>query len=214
MMRPRTVFILSPAHLGGKRAQFLSRPGASFDLALRLQRGEAVALGEVYTFVSGLYFRGKLAYGRAFASRSAGKQAIYTITPNRGLVHVDEAVTTNDLREMSAVDIDANDARYHEPLRRDVLAISERLRGTGRVVLLGSIASGKYVDILLDVLGEKLLFPSDFVGRGDLSRGGLCLRAADSREELDYAPVQGAIRKGKRPPRLSPIAWKARNPKL
>jgi hypothetical protein len=212
-MTRRTVFLLSPAHLGGKRAALLGRKGARFDLAHRLQRGEPVPLGEVYEFVSGLYFRGKLAYGRTFACRSRGRQSIYTITPNRGLVHVDEPVTMDDLAEMGAVDINAGDARYHEPLRRDLLALRQRLRGA-QVVLLGSIASGKYVDILLEVLGERLLFPIDFVGRGDLSRGGLCLRAADSHEELHYETVLGAIRKGKRPPRLTPIAWKKRNPAL
>jgi hypothetical protein len=49
-----------------------------------------------------------------------------------------------------------------------------------------------------------LLFPPSFIGRGDMSRGGLMLRCAASGEELDYIPVAGAIRQGKRPPRLDP----------
>lgn len=207
MKRPRTVFILSPAHLGGKRAEFLRRPGASFDLAARLQRGEQVALGEVYSFVSGLYFRGKLAYSRRFACRTSAISQVFIITPNRGLVHVDEEITITELIDMGQVDIDAADPRYLEPLRRDLLDLQKRLRG-GRVILLGSIATAKYVDILLEVFGEKLLFPVDFVGRGDLSRGGLCLRAADSNEELRYAPVYGATRKGRRPPKLEPLPRK------
>ena len=35
---------------------------ARFELAQKLQRGEKVPLGEVFSFLSGLYFRGKLAY--------------------------------------------------------------------------------------------------------------------------------------------------------
>jgi hypothetical protein len=73
------------------------------------------------------------------------------------------------------------------------------------VVLLGSIASPKYVDLLLPVFGEKLMFPPDFVGRGDMSRGGLMLRCVAADTELEYTPVAGAIRHGRRPPKLEPI---------
>ena len=73
-------------------------------------------------------------------------------------------------------------------------------------MLLGSIASGKYVEVLLPIFGERLLFPPSFIGRGDMSRGGLMLRCAASGEELDYIPVAGAIRQGKRPPRLDPLS--------
>jgi hypothetical protein len=73
------------------------------------------------------------------------------------------------------------------------------------VVLLGSIASGKYVDLLVSVLGPRLFFPADFVGRGDMSRGGLMLRSVAEGRELDYVPLQGAVRHGSRPARLPPI---------
>jgi hypothetical protein len=72
-------------------------------------------------------------------------------------------------------------------------------------VLLGSIASEKYVAVLGSIFGDRLLFPSDFVGRGDMSRGGLLLRAARDGAELAYEPVLGAQRRGKRPPRLTPV---------
>ena len=205
MRRPQTVFVLSPAHLGGKRAGFLRRNDAAFDLAARLQRDEPVPLGDVYAFVSGLYFRGKMAYARAFASKVSGRAAVFTITPDRGLVHVDEPVTLDDLAKMGEVDIDMTNPQYHTPLRRDITVMRDRLPLNGRVVLLGSIATAKYVDLLVEILGEQLVFPTDFVGRGDLSRGGLCLRAADSKTELAYAPVIGATRKGSRPPKLEPI---------
>jgi len=73
------------------------------------------------------------------------------------------------------------------------------------IVLLGSVASDKYVDPLLGVFGERLVFPPSFVGRGDMSRGGLLLRCVRSGEELTYVPVKGAVRHGPRPPRLPPI---------
>jgi hypothetical protein len=72
------------------------------------------------------------------------------------------------------------------------------------VVLLGSIATGKYTSALLEVFGRRLLFPAAFVGRGDMSRGGLLLRAARSGEELSYIPVAGATLHGPRPPKLPP----------
>jgi hypothetical protein len=42
-----------------------------------------------------------------------------------------------------------------------------------RVALLGSIATDKNLSVLTDVLGRRLRFPREFVGRGDVSRGGL-----------------------------------------
>jgi hypothetical protein len=54
------------------------------------------------------------------------------------------------------------------------------------------------VDVLLDVVGERLLFPTEFVGRGDMSRGALLLRAARTDAELIYASVAGAVRRGPR----------------
>ena len=54
-------------------------------------------------------------------------------------------------------------------------------------MLLGSIATGKYLDLLLPILGERLLFPRAFAGVGDMRRGAMLLRAAASGEELEYA---------------------------
>ena len=73
-------------------------------------------------------------------------------------------------------------------------------------MLLGSIASPKYVDILTAIFGERLQFPIAFVGRGDMSRGGLLLRHASDGVELDYVPVLGASLHGARPPKLPPLA--------
>jgi hypothetical protein len=197
-----TVFLLSPASCAGKRAQILLRNEAMFPLAVRL-REEGVALGEAFSFLSGLYFRGKLAYAQAFGRPPAGIESALVITTNRGLLPVHTIVRHGDLCAFGSVPIDATDARYRAPLERDARALRERV-GTARVVLLGSIASDKYVNVLLDIFGNDLLFPRDFVGRGDMSRGGLMLRQVDDGEELEYIPVAGAVRRGGRPAKLVP----------
>lgn len=194
-------FLLSPAYAGGRRAQMLLSERAQFALAQRLRGGEPVSLGEVFTFLSGLYFRGKLAYANAFAPDSS---RVLVITPTRGLVPAATTVTLDDLREFAEVDIAADDPRYREPLERDLQRLLKQMTPGCEAVLLGSIATGKYVGIMLEILQQQLRFPADFVGRGDMSRGGLLLRCAVDRTELAYIPVQGAVRKGKRPPKLTP----------
>ena len=204
MTTPRRVFLLSPAHCGGERAGLLFRKDADFDLARRVRRAPGVPLGEVFSFLSGLYFRGKLAYAEAFAAPPPGVAPVYVITPNEGLRRADELVDLARLRAFSRVGIDAADARYHGPLRRDADRLAAALDPTGEVVLLGSVATGKYVDPLTEALGDRLRFPADFVGRGDMSRGGLLLRCVRAGRELAYTPVTGAARRGRRPARLEP----------
>ena len=76
-------------------------------------------------------------------------------------------------------------------------------------MLLGSVASPKYTDILTGIFGSRLRFPLAFVGRGDMSRGGLLLRRAQEGTELDYVPIAGAVLHGARPPKLPPLAaWR------
>ncbi|HMJ06112.1 MAG TPA: hypothetical protein VK474_07630 [Chthoniobacterales bacterium] len=178
---------------------------AQFDLACRLRSAAPPSLGEVFSFLSGLYFRGKLAYANAFAANAG----VLVITPNRGLLRADRPISLEDLRSFAEVDIHQDDPRYREPLERDVRKLARKLPAPSEVILLGSIATGKYVDVFLQSFGERLLFPSDFVGRGDMSRGGLLLRCAVDRSELNYVPVSGAVRKGKRPPRLEPRRYGA-----
>jgi len=202
-MMTRT-FLLSPAYAGGRRAQMILSNSAQFDLARRLRNSDPVSLGEVFTFLSGLYFRGKLAYANAFAQPEGDQRRVLVITPTRGLVAAATPVGLRDLREFAEVDIDEDDPRYRCPLERDVRRLVRQLTPQCEVVLLGSVASGKYVSVLLDILQDRLRFPVEFVGRGDMSRGGLLLRCAVDRTELDYIPVHGAIRKGKRPPKLAP----------
>jgi hypothetical protein len=197
------IFLLSPAHCGGLRAQMVLSERASFDLAQRV-RVAGAPLGEVFSFLSGLYFRGKLTYARAFANPSDDSAGVFVITPTDGLRPADEPVDLARLRRFATVDIAGDDPRYREPLDRDARRLARRIGPGGEVVLLGSIATGKYVEPLLAVLGERLRFPADFVGRGDMSRGGLLLRCARAGTELTYVGVRDAVRRGPRPPRLSP----------
>jgi hypothetical protein len=193
------VFLLSPAHCGGKRAALLLRDEAVFPLAAQLRGPDGITLGEAFSFLSGLYFRGKLAYASRFARPPAGFAGAQVITANRGLVAAETRVRLDDLRAFGTVDIHAEDLRYRTPLMRDVARLAEH-RDT-ELVLLGSVATGKYVDVLLDVVGERLLFPTDFVGRGDMSRGALLLRAARDGRELAYEAAAGALGRLRRKPR-------------
>jgi hypothetical protein len=200
---PNRIFLLSPAYAGGARARMITSDRAQFELAQRL-RTTGATVAEVFTFLSGLYFRGKIAYARAFGCNVTGICSALVITPTRGLIDADAPMNVHDLREFAAVDIEEDDPRYRKPLERDVRRLARNLPPDGEVILLGSVATGKYVDVLVTHLGERLCFPADFVGRGDMSRGGLLLRSAADREELRYIAVAGAIRKGKRPPKLTP----------
>lgn len=194
------VFLLSPAYAGGQRARLIMSERAQFDLARRLRSEPRPTLGEVFTFLSGLYFRGKLAYANAFSPPGD----VLVITPTRGLLPATTPIGLDDLLEFAEVDIDEAEPRYRKPLERDVRRLAKKLSPGGEIVLLGSVATGKYVDILLEHFGQRLCFPADFVGRGDMSRGGLLLRCAVDRTELAYIAVAGAVRKGKRPPKLEP----------
>jgi hypothetical protein len=204
------IFLLSPANCSGRRAQIVLSERAKFDLATRLRGEQGVAIGEVFAFISGLYFRGKLAYGLEFSrppepgAPLTGSGAL-VITPTAGLRPVETPVTIDALKAFARVDIAANDPRYRRPLLASAQALAAEIGDDCEVVLLGSIASAKYVDVLTEVFGDRLKFPIDFVGRGDMSRGGLLLRCVRSGEELPYVPVQGAVRHGPRPPKLAPI---------
>jgi hypothetical protein len=202
-MAASRIFLLSPAFCGGERAKLLFNPNAPFALAVRLRAG-GVPIGELYAFLSGLYFRGKLAYARAFARAPRGVPGLLVITPTRGLVDPDTVVTLDDMREFAEVNIASGSARFIEPLARDAQLLAAASR-TAPVILLGSIATDKYVGTLAAAFGERLRFPEAFVGRGDMSRGGLLLRSAREGTELTYIPVSGATRRGARPPKLLPV---------
>ena len=110
----------------------------------------------------------------------------------------------DDLARFAELDIHHSSEAFRAPLERDAKALARALGSRGEPVLLGSIATPKYVDVLLSIFGDQLLFPAEFVGRGDMSRGGLMLRCVDGKVELTYTPVLNAVRHGARPPKLPP----------
>ena len=193
--RPR-VFLISPATAHGPRAASLRRPGAGSDLARRL-RDEGVPLGDVFSFLSGLYFRGKLEYARAFArSPQDGRDGVHIITMTDGLVSPDARITAEDLERYALCGDGATSAVL--TLEQTAIALSQRLAPGADLVLLGSVSTGKYTDVLAPIFGERLLFPRDVLHIGQLARGALFLRRAQERHELDYMPVSEIVRAGRR----------------
>jgi hypothetical protein len=203
------IFLLSPAYAGGERARMILRDQARFPLARKLRGKRGAPIADVFTFLSGLYFRGKIAYANVFARPARGTSGVLVITPTRGLIDARTRIHLDDLREFAEVDIHQDDPRYRMPIERDAQHLAAKLPPESDVVLLGSIATGKYVDVLLANFDKRLRFPADFVGRGDMSRGGLMLRCAADRQELSYIPVSGAVVNGKRPPKLAPRRYAA-----
>lgn len=183
----------------------LTAKTAGFPLAQQLRSPEGASLGEVFAFLSALYFRGKLAYAQAFACPPAGLDGVLVITPGAGLLPARTRIGVDHMRSFADVDIHHENERYLAPLMRDISRVAALSDTDTRFVLLGSIASAKYCAPLLDVLRDQLFFPADFVGRGDMSRGGLLLRCAKDQKELEYIPVAGATLRGKRPPRLEKL---------
>jgi hypothetical protein len=209
------VFLLSPANCGGTRAKQALSPRAQFALAAALRSSDGAPLGELFSFVSGLYFRGKLTYARRFArppdpSNPVVGGGVHVITPNAGLRSPDTLVTHAAVIAFARGDVDADNAKYRRPLEASARMLLAEVGPDCDVVLLGSVASPKYVSVLGGIFGERLKFPIAFVGRGDMSRGGLLLRHARDGVELEYVPVNGAVVHGARPPKLPPLRLGAR----
>src|SRR4029453_3224447 len=179
MASPRPVFLLSPANLGGVRGRWLRSSRAGGVTAQRL-REAGLPIGGAFAFISALYFRGKLAYARRFADGAGAR----IIAPGFGLVELDWPLDPDRVRRVHAGGVDVRRRAYRQPLEAAATSL-----GAERIVLLGSLATGKYLDILAPVLGERLLYPRAFVGMGDMRRGPILLRAAKSGEELEYAPL-------------------------
>lgn len=195
------IFVLSPADLSGVRGRLVlsGTPGPPFMRVLL--EGGSVPLGEVLSFVSSLYYRGKRLCGNTFGRRPDGGPTTLAITSNRGLVPDAERVDLAGLRALAGTAIEPDDPVYNRSLGASARRLADSLEG-GDVVLLGSIATPRYLEPLAAVFGTRLLFPRAFVGRGDMSRGGLMLRAVESREELEYVTAIDAPRRGPRPPKL------------
>ena len=214
MPSPR-IFVLSPANCNGPRAKQILSPNAQFALALALRSRRGAMLGDVFAFISGLYFRGKVTYAMRFAAPPEPDNpvvgcGVHVITPNAGLRAPDVYVTRKAVAAFADGDIHHANVKYRRPLEKSARVLLREIGPECEVVLLGSVASPKYIDVLLAIFGDRLLFPIDFVGRGDMSRGGLLLRKAREGVELPYVPIRGAVLHGARPPKLPPLKWAAR----
>jgi len=206
------IFLLSPADCCGRRAGYLLREDSSLPLARRLCK-EGAQVGEVFSFLSGLYFRGKLAYATAFCAPPAGLPGVLVITPNAGLVAPTEIIRMDTLRHFASGQIELSNPEYRVPLERDAGTVSLEAGGECQIVLLGSLATPKYLSVLFSAFGEQLHFPAEFIGRGDMSRGALLLRCVHDRRELQYVKASGVVRPGPRPPALEALEKKFGNGK-
>lgn len=194
MLEPPTIFLLSPANLGGRRAAMLFDPSAQFQLARELRTPQGAELGELFSFVSSLYFRSKLAYARAFGRANEGQQAAYVISAGGGLCQPEQRFSLERLQGWAKVSIHHDNPHFTAPLIRHASALLDRSAPNTRFVLLGSVASNKYVAPLLDVFGPALFFPEQFSGLGDMGRGSLLLHAVRDRRELAYTRVTAGRR--------------------
>jgi hypothetical protein len=200
--RPR-IFLLSPASTEGLRAQQLTSPRARFGAAERYRSPEGVTIGEAFTFMSSLYFRGKIGYARHFAAAppelavgSGGDDGILVIAPGFGLVPPSWRITPEEMKKLRRTPVDLKSRAYCAPMKKHVEQLRD-LAPAAWVVLLGSVATGKYVDLLLPALGDRLLFPRDFAGAGDMKRGGMMLRAVREDRELAYVTLDAPRRRAR-----------------
>jgi hypothetical protein len=172
----------------------LLNPLATFDLAQRL-RTISISLGEAYSFMSALYFRGNLTYADSFSHLLPGLPGTLVITSARGLLRPETQVRLDDLLEIAGERIVPQNPKYRDPLERDLRTLSEVIGDRFRVILLGSLATRKYLPLLEQVLGERLLVPRAFIGLGNMSRGALLLRCSRERSELEYIPASQVLSK-------------------
>ena len=180
------IFLLSPANLSGLRAKQLASPRARFEAAVRFRSPEGVPIADAFAFMSALYFRGKIAYARHFADPPEG---VFIITSGYGLVPPEWPLNEERMKRMKKIDVDVASRAYTAPLREHAKQLASMLQPDAQVVLLGSVATGKYVDVLKPILGPWLRFPKLFAGLGDMARGGLMLRAVRADKELEYTTL-------------------------
>lgn len=216
--RRQRLFLLSPATAHGPRALLLRKPDSGSAFARRV-REQGAPLGEVFSFLSGLYFRGKLEYARAFALSPREIEGVHIITMTDGLLSPEAPVSTQDLERFALCPQGADAAT--RLLEHSARVLADRLDPHAEIVLLGSVGTGKYTDILTPIFGERLLFPRDVLHIGQLARGALFLRHARQGRELDYVPVAEIIRAGRRaslradaPPRDEPAPKESRRPAI
>jgi len=191
---PRSkVFLLSPASAHGAKARPLLEREPRTPFARQLASPEGVALGTVFRYLSGLYFNGKLLYANAFASppRALAGEGVYVITLAKGLLTPETPVRSEDVRRFAEVEMGSE--AYGRPLEESARSLATTMGGECDAVLLGSVGTGKYTDILLPIFGRRLLFPPDILSQGQLERGAFLMRCAKEGRELRYEPVEGLL---------------------
>lgn len=190
---PPRVFLLSPALLTGVRGRRILAGEGDTALVRRLRDGASVPLGDVYTAISSLYYRGKRTYARRFGRRSHGRSPTLVVTPCRGLLDDATPVDLATLAEFASVAVDPADPAYAGPLGTTAAALARELAPDGEAVLLGSLATPKYLAPLGAAAGLRLRVPRSFVGTGDMRRGSLLLRAVEAGTELDYVDASDVV---------------------
>jgi hypothetical protein len=193
----KRVFLLSPANCNGVRAGWILRRNARSDIAKRLRDPAGVPLAEVYSFLSALYFRGKLTYARAFANPPWSTAGVMIITPTAGLMPDGATVGLSTLRGFSRVPINVKNRRYRTAFLRGLRQLAHDVGPDCEVILLGSIATGKYLDLVQQVFADQLRVPAEFIGLGDMSRGALLLQCVKEQRELSYISVATVPKRGR-----------------
>jgi hypothetical protein len=94
------------------------------------------ASAAVFSFLSGLYFRGNLLYAQAFACPPPTLPGVHVITLTDGLRLADPPVDLARLRRFARVDIQADYARYQRPLMRDAQRLAAAIGPECEVVSL------------------------------------------------------------------------------
>ena len=173
-------------------------------LAQQLQTESGAPLCEVFAFLSSLYFRGKLAYARAFARPPHAMRGVFIVTPGAGLC-TKRRLSPRRPRRVCGGRGRSRNPHFVAPLLRDVQALVASASST-RASCCSAASLRQVRRAAAAGVRERLLFPADFVGRGDMSRGGLCCAPRAKASELDYLPVLGATRHGPRAARLPRIA--------
>jgi hypothetical protein len=101
----------------------LLNPHSKSELTQQL-RTTGIPLDEAFSFMSSLYFRGKLAYATTFAKSVIGLPTTLVITPSRGLLRPETIVKIEDLADISAERIEVHNPKYRDPLERDLRLLS------------------------------------------------------------------------------------------
>lgn len=199
MTRPR-IFLLSPATAHGARAKTLLAPEPRSPVATQLASADGMPLGQIFTYLSGLYFNGKLTYARHYSTPppSLGRTGIYIITMTDGILTPEHRIGLDDLQRYAAAEKQTEDGR--RALETSARALAETIGPRCDVVFMGSVASDKYTAIIEPVFGRRLLFPPELVGRGQLGRGALLFRCVRENRELDYVPLADLVDRGRSAP--------------